>query len=205
MSEGKAPVLQQRFVIQVPFKNRKSGKTTHTPILNFDGHLDYAHQMGLISLSSELVREWEISIPAGLDEQNQPKREITRYALVKATAVVRNQKSTGGITTSTGYGCAQDHDTFVKSPEYLVAVAETRAMKRALYNACGLTEAIISPEGKEATRESVDLPLHPGEEDEPSNEIPSDVRRNVTPAIPGLTHPSEKKGDAGSSGFDLEF
>ena len=201
MSEGKAPVLQQRFVIQVPFKNRKSGKTTHTPILNFDGHLDYAHQMGLVSLSSELVKEWEVSIPAGLDEHNNPKQEITKYALVKATAVVRNPKIGGGVTTSTGYGCAQDHDTFVKSPEYLIPVAETRAMKRALYNACGLTEAVISPDGKVATRESVDLPLRQGEEDDPTDEIPQDARRNITPPVKGITHPA----DPPAKDDDIEF
>jgi hypothetical protein len=175
------PTVDQRFVIKTPFKERKTGKVTHVSILNFDGHLEFAHQMGLISLTSEIVREWEVMTPAGTNEAGQPIDDITRWVTIKATAVVRGPF---GPITATGYNTSQDRDAFVKKPEYLVAVSETRAMKRALYNACGITEALISPNGKEATRESVDLPLHPGEpEDEPSG-IPSDVRRpNIHPPL----------------------
>jgi len=191
--EGIRPLtINPRFIIQTPFKNKKTGKTERVPILNFDGHLDVAHQMGLISLTSDIVDEWKEEIPAGYDEQNLPKIETSWWVRVKAQAIVMGPN--GRTITATGFNTSNDRDSFVKKKEYLLAVAETRAMKRALYNACGITEAMYNPNGKEATRESVDLPLHPGDEDEPDG-IPEEVRRkpDISPPLTTRTptHPSD--------------
>lgn len=197
------PILNPRFVINVPFKNRKTGKTTTTYLLNFDGHLDYAHQVGLVSLTAEIQREWETEIEGLTDENGNPKMVLAHWVRTKATVVVSNPKVPGGITTSTGINVSTDYwDNFVKGPKDLVAVSETRAMKRALYNACGITEAVINPQGKEATRESVDLQLHPGDEDEP--DIPKEVRRpNITPPISSIIPRigSETAGDGKDFGL----
>lgn len=209
MIEGKKPpVIDQRFIIRTPFKNKRTGKTTTVLILNFDGHLDVAHQMGLISLTSKIVDEWKDTIPAGTDEEGNPKVDTTWWVRVQATAVVVGPH--GRDITATGFSTANDRDSFVKKPEYLLAVAETRAMKRALYNACGITEAMFNPDGKVATRESVDLPLHDDDVDEPTA-IPSDVRRQpdispplrtITPVHPGDSVPSGLPDGSGEkSGF----
>lgn len=190
------PVVNQRFVIKTPFRNRSTGKTTYAYILNSDGHIDVAHQMGLVSLTTEIIDQWKEEVPAGVDENNNPRMDVTWWIRVQATAVVANQRSPTGITTTTAYCTAHDRDRFVKSPEYLLAVAETRAKKRALSDACNITEAMIHPEGKEATREAEGLPIDGGADDEPK--IPGDVRRNIPDITPPLsrdiTHASATKG-----------
>lgn len=187
------PVINPRFVIKTPFRNRKTGKTTYAYILNSDGHIDVAHQMGLVSLTTEIVDEWCNRIPAGLDENNSPRYDETWWVRVKATAVVVNPKSPTGVTTVIAYNTSNDRDRFVKSPEHLLAVAETRAKKRALSDACNITEALIHPEGTEATREAEGLPITDSSLDDEPN-IPGDVRRTLPDIRPPLsrevTHPS---------------
>lgn len=189
-----APVVSERFVIQTKFNNK--GKPTIVPILNADGHIDIAHQIGLISLTSRIIRQWSVEKPAGVDEYENPKTDVTNWVEVEAVAVVKGSKP-GETITANGFCCANDRDRFVKSPEYLLAVADTRAKKRALADACNITEAMINPKGKSATRETVDIPLVDNEED-PA--IPQEIRKNIpdihpplskTPTHPGHSEPSE--------------
>jgi hypothetical protein len=198
MKEVKA---NPRFVILTSFKNHKTGKAEKVPILNMDGHIDIAHQMGLVSLTADIIDEWKQEIPAGVDEENNPRVEIVWWVRVKATAVVCGEH---GSITATGFSTVSDRDRFVKTPENLLAVAETRAEKRALARACGITEATYDPESKVAHREDVDLPIvHPGDDDEP--EIPQEVRKkpNITPPLSHVvSHPPAKvPDDSGMQGF----
>ena len=199
-----ASVVNQRFVIKTPFRNKRTGKTTFAFLLNSDGHIDVAHQMGLVSLTTEIIDEWCERVPAGLDENNQPRFDETWWVRVKATAVVANPASPTGTTTVTAYNTSHDRDKFVKNPEYLLSVAETRAKKRALSDACNITEAMIHPEGTEATREAEGIPITGDDDDEPR--IPASVRKNVPDITPPLSsqkpHPSAKP-QAGKEQFDL--
>jgi len=148
--------------------------------------------MGLVSLTTKIVDEWRERIPSGEDEHGNPKFDDTWWVRVQATAVVANPKSPNGTTRVTAYNTTNDRDRFVKSPEHLIAVAETRAKKRALSDACNITEAMIHPDGKEATREAEGLPIvAPGDEDP---DIPGDVRRkaDISPPLSRpASHPSE--------------
>ena len=202
----KVITVNQRFVIKTPFRNRNTGKTTYAYILNSDGHIDIAHQMGLVSLKTRIVSEWRDRVSAGDDEHGNPKFDDTWWVRVQATAVVVNPKSPSGVTTVTAYNTSNDRDRFVKSPEHLLAVAETRAKKRALSDACNITEAVIHPEGKEATREAEGLPITIGDaEDEPN--IPRDVQRRAPDITPPLTrvspHPTESPAP-GKTQFEID-
>lgn len=204
MSQDKTPPrINTRFIITTPFKNRRSGKIEKVPLLNMDGHLDIAHQYGLISLTSKIIREWEVKVPAGQDEYKNDKFDITAWIEVKATAIVRSPDGLGTIITD-GYCRANDRDRFVKSPEYLLAVAETRAKKRALYQACNITEEMINPGGTAPTREAVDLPII-DDSDESSPEIPSAVKKNRPDITPGLHLPVSHPKTASHDTEDFAF
>jgi hypothetical protein len=195
MERKRTPTINKKFIIQTPFRNKKTGKTDRVPILNHDGFIDAAHQFGLISLTAEIVRQWEIRTPAGKDEHGNDKEDVTRWIEVKATAVVKGDEP-GTVITATGFCCAQDRDQFVKKPEYLLQVAETRAKNRALGDACGITDDLYDPEGKGPSREAHDLPPIPqGDEEEPDG-IPPEIRRpDISPPLSRqVTHPSQEIG-----------
>jgi len=203
MEKTMSPVVNQRFVIKTPFKG-KMGKTTYAHILNGDGHIDVAHQVGLISLTTEIIDEWKTEVPAGLDEYNNPKTDVTWWIRVKAIAIVVNPKSPTGTTTTTGYCTANDRDRFIKSPEYLLAVADTRAKKRALADACNITEAMINPDATEATREAEGIPMSRLDDDDEPN-IPKEVRKNVPDIRPPLSREISHPGSAGLKPAQEQF
>lgn len=162
--------IDERFIFHGKFKD-KLGHTKKVRMLNADGHVDYAHQKGLVSLTTEYTRWTE-----------GDKDNLTRWCIAKATAIVMSDK--GGTVTATGISCVSDRDRFVKDAGREVEVAETRAKKRALADAANITEKVITPEGKEPARETVDTPLDDGGEvEEPSNEIPAGIRKTIAPVI----------------------
>jgi hypothetical protein len=211
--------VNERFVVKVPFRNRTTGKKTITRILNAEGYIDYAHQIGLIKLETKIVKHWiEEKIVKVLvrDENNKPVVpeiytdviEKTRWCIAKATCVVFRQgvdKQKRPIfpedcITATSFATANDRDQFVRQPGYEIQVAETRAKKRALADACNLTEKQISPDDSEPTREAVDMPLPNMEIGPASDGIPSDMKRvpDITPPLShDVTHPGELPGGAG--------
>ena len=186
--------INPNLIYVAKFGNRKTGKTDSVPMLTLDGYIDYAHQLGLISLTTEIVKIWDERTPAGLDENNQPKESVTRWCIVKAIAVIKGGIKGDNITV-TGITCVNDLDKFVKNPGGEIAVAETRAKKRALAGACGITDdmiAIAVEEKKKAPigqtrfpkRETVDAPLETDYGDDGEG-IPSDVKTtpNITPPL----------------------
>jgi hypothetical protein len=190
--EKRKPVVNPKFIIHVPFRDKKTGKINRVPILNHDGYIDIAHQFGLISLTAVILRQWETSVPAGKDEYNNDKVDVTRWAEIQATVVVKGEEP-GETITATGLSCANDRDKFVKLPQYLIAVAETRAKNRAIASACNVTDDVINPSGKGPEREAHDLPPIPtGDEEEPDG-IPQEIRRpDITPPLSrSVTHPSQ--------------
>jgi hypothetical protein len=49
------PQIKERFIYTPIFTNQRTKKKTKVRMLNFEGYLDYAHQKGLIELSSEIL------------------------------------------------------------------------------------------------------------------------------------------------------
>ncbi len=161
--------IDERFIYKVHFRDKKTGRLNPVRMLNADGHIDYAHKKGLVSLTTEVISRWA---------ENEGKSNETRWCIAMATAVVMGDK--GGTVTCTGISCVNDRDKAVKQPGYEVEVAETRAKKRALADAANITERLISPEGKTPTRETVDQDLESGDEiDEPERKIPQEVRKQA--------------------------
>lgn len=154
------PSVDPRFIYPLSFRNRKTGRIETRPDLNADGYLDYAHQIGLVSVESELLRYTTETADDG---------GMVRWATVRVTVVVGN-------ITATGLSCTSNRDRFVKEPGYEVAVAETRALKRALAIAANVTEKVINPSGTVPTREIVDVPLE--EPQEPERKIPDELKKS---------------------------
>lgn len=180
-SKTPQPVIEERFVVKPRFSGKGGTKTIR--MLNADGHIDAAHRMGLISLTTEIIDRWNEDTNQ-TNEENETFVSRTRWCIVRATAVVFAPG--GGSITATGISCTSDRDKFVKQPGHEVAVAETRAKKRALADACNITERFISPDNTEPTRETVDMPL-PKDEDKDNEKpgIPQDMLRkpDITPPI----------------------
>lgn len=176
------PIIEERFVVKPRFSGKGGTKTIR--MLNADGHIDAAHRMGLVSLTTEIIDRWNEDSNQSNDE-GETFISRTRWCIVRATAVVSHG---GGTITATGISCTSDRDKFVKQPGHEVAVAETRAKKRALADACNITERFISPDNTEPTRETVDMPL-PKDEDTEKPGIPSDMIRpvpDITPPIKNI-------------------
>jgi hypothetical protein len=192
------PQIEERFVVKIRFKGKRPGESTLVRMLNADGHIDAAHKMGLISLRSEILERW-IEETEQTNDESEKFISRTRWCIVKVTAQVRSPE--GGVITVDGISCTNDRDKFVKQPGYEVVVAETRAIKRALANACNLTEKYISPDSEEPTRETVDMPL-PTEEKKETPDLPPDMLRkpDITPPIDGI-----KQRDGGKPGEQFDF
>jgi hypothetical protein len=159
MTEKKKPEIDPRFVYQVTRRNRRTNKTETAPALNADGHIDYAHQIGLDCVTTEIV-----------DNVTTEDRDggSTRWITMKATVSINGK-------LFTGFACANSRK--VMEPGNEVALAETRAIKRAIAVACNITEKVINPSGKIPTREIVDMPLD--EHDEEEHDIPSEIKRGA--------------------------
>ncbi len=160
------PTINPRFIVRPRF-----GKIT-VPILTADGHIDYAHQVGLISSSTQIINQ---------ERTVEDDGSVTRWCTVKVTICCNDVKDIEGKKKITvdGIACASTRDKFVKEPGYEVAVAETRALKRAIAVAYNITDLIINPTGTTATREFVDLPFRKGVIDEDEDDIiPSDLKKS---------------------------
>lgn len=157
-----APTIDPRFIYQVTRKNRRTMKYETFPALNADGYVDCAHQMGLGDVKTEIV---DIETTHGSDGS------VTRWVTVQATVNVAGR-------VVTGLSCANSRK--VTEPGFEVAVAETRAIKRAIAVACNITEKVINPGGEIPTREIVDLPL---EEPEHDPDIPENIRKPMSDII----------------------
>ena len=151
------PVLEidPRFIYKVTRLNKKTKRYEHIPALNADGHIDYAHRLGLDWIKTQIVSE---NLVQGADGS------FTHWVTVKATVYIRG-------TEFTGMACSNSR--VVKEQGFEVAVAETRAIKRAIAFACNITEKIINPGGEIPTREIVDMPL----EEEHTTEIPGEITK----------------------------
>ena len=108
----------------------------------------------------------------------------TRWCTVQVKVVMKNG------TFAEGIACVSNRDKFVKQPGYEVAVAETRALKRAIATVCNITEAIINPEGQKPTRDFVDMPVK--QDDIEEMDIPADIKRSPASII-----------DADAANFDV--
>lgn len=141
-SPKKEPKINQRFIYTLKFRAGRLGSQKETVALTADGHIDYAHKVGLKEVHSELITR---------ERQEDPSGNITWWATVKVIITLEN-----GIIAS-GISCCSSRE--VSKPGFEVSVAETRALKRAIAVACNITEELISPSAKEPTRETVDIPL----------------------------------------------
>lgn len=178
-TEKSKPKIKERFIYTPSFRGKK------VRMLNSDGYLDYAYQMGLVSLIPELIRERETTATIlktddfGKIEHDGDNNPImltitTRWVLFKATAVVHGPN--GELITAVAHAEVNDKDTkAVKDPWHLASVAETRAIKRVLASACCITEELISPHAKGPTREAEGL--EPEGDEDP--DIPQKVRTKV--------------------------
>jgi hypothetical protein len=156
--------INPRFIYNVTRKIKKGLKWEYiiTPALTADGYIDCAHQMGIGNVKTEIV---------DLETTHDPDGGITRWVTVMATIEVAGRTVTGLASTNSRN---------VQTPGFEVAVAETRALKRAIAIACNINETVINPSGEIPTREIVDLPI---EEPEPESEIPEHVRKPMSEII----------------------
>jgi hypothetical protein len=187
-SNEPVPVIDERFVVKAPFRSTKpGGKTKHVRMLNADGHIDVAHKMGLIRLSTEVLERW-VESSEQTNDDGEKFISQTRWCMVKATAVVKSPKGQGEPIMAEGTAVAHDRDKFVKQPGYEVMVAETRAIKRALSNACNITDKYINPTEETPTRETVDMPLPPDDFDDEKPGLPADMLRrpDITPPVSSI-------------------
>jgi hypothetical protein len=152
------PEIKDRFIFRPRFKG------TPVPILNADGHVDYAHQIGF---------DWSNTKIIEMHSEKEEDGSVTRWATVKVTVSIGGKKASG-------ISCANTRDQFVKQPGYEVAVAETRALKRAIALAANITEDIINPKGKLPTREFVDMPIR---ETDIDDDIPADIKKKASDII----------------------
>lgn len=183
------PIVEERFVVKPRFGPRI------VRMLNADGHIDIAHKMGLVSLKTDLLHKWVEEIEQTNDE-NEKFVSRTHWCIVRVTATVKAPDGRSTITCD-GISCVNDRDKFVKQPGYEIAVAETRAIKRALANACNITEKYISPDAREPTRETIDMPLPKSDEVDEKPGLPADVLRkpDITPPIEGIKQRDSNPGD----------
>jgi hypothetical protein len=193
------PDIDERFVVKAPFRSTKAGgKTKFVRMLNADGHIDVAHKMGLIGLETTVLERWVESSEQTNDDGEKFVSQ-TRWCMVKARASVKSP--TGETIVADGTAVAHDRDKFVKQPGYEIMVAETRAIKRALSNACNITDKYINPEEGEPTRETVDMPLPPDDFDEKPG-LPSDMLRkpDISPMVSSI---KQRDPSASKEQFDL--
>jgi hypothetical protein len=175
------PTINPRFIIQVPFRDSRTKKVNFVPVLNHDGYIDYAHQVGLISTRTEIIEQRVEETPSGTDELGRPKVDRTRWCTVRVTVEVESPR---GKISAQGIASVCDRDKWASRQLGMeVAVAETRAEKRAIAKACNITEAVINPTGENPTRETVDMPIQRADIEEPE-EIPKDVRTTPPPQLP---------------------
>lgn len=181
MGEMPTPDIDERFI----FKARFGPKIVR--MLNADGHIDVAHKMGLESLKITLLDSRTTEIEQ-INDEGERFISRTRWAIVLATAKVKAPD--GSIIECDDISCANDRDKFVKAPGFEVAVAATRAIKRALASACNITEKYISPDAKEPTREFVDMQLTKDrdEDNEKRPDLPEEVLRkpDIRPSIESI-------------------
>lgn len=156
------PKIDPRFIYLVTRKNKKTMKFETAPALNADGHIDYAFQLGMGDVLTEIV---------DLQTTQDPDGGTTRWVTVKATVTI-------GDRTCTGMSSANSRR--VSEPGFEVAVAETRAIKRAIAVCCNITEKLINPDGATPSRDMVDLPL---DQPEPEPEIPQHIRKPMSEVI----------------------
>jgi len=152
------PEIDPRFVYRFTKFNKKS-KIYETHLgLTADGHIDYAYRCGMEKIITEIIEEKFVE---GVDGST------THWVSVKATVYIRG-------VTFTGMSCSNSR--VVQEPGFELAVAETRAIKRAVAIACNITEKIINPGGETPTRDIVDLPI-----DEPKSheEIPREITKSA--------------------------
>jgi len=143
------PRLNPRFIYTSKFRS-KLGKVTEVHDLTADGHIDYAHKIGIDRLVSTLISHERIVTDG----------EITWYATVRVEVQLKNGMCASGLS------CCTSRDQRVTQQGFEVAVAETRALKRAIGVACNITEEMISNafmaqsvEPTRPTREFVEEPL----------------------------------------------
>lgn len=156
------PIIDPRFIYQVTRKNRRTMKYETFPALNADGYVDCAHQMGLGDVKTEIV---------DIETTHDTDGGVTRWVTVQATVNVAGR-------VVTGLSCANSRK--VTEPGFEVAVAETRAIKRAIAIACNITEKVINPGGEIPTREIVDLPI---EEPDHESDIPESIKKPMSDII----------------------
>lgn len=128
--------------------------------MNWSGHIDVAHQVGLDQLDTEVVASGVVD---GL-----------LYAAVKVTAVIDGQRfsSIGGADVASNQ---------VKDPEHVFSVAESRAIKRAVKRALNIRaadEVTARAADEEGGSSGYDQYGHP--KDDPA----SDVETEPTPEPP---------------------
>ena len=207
-----APEVNKRFIVKVPFNNRRTGRVTMTNMLNAEGYLDYAQQCGLVKLDAKIIERWTEDSVVKIQDRDENNKPIpgtfkdvvqkTRWCIAQATCVVLRS----GVShtkrpilpedtiVAVAHASANDRDQFVKQPGYEVQVAETRAKKRAIADACNLTEMQISPDADSPTREAVDMPLPKTETGAMGDGIPGDMKRqpDISPPLHGeVTHPAD--------------
>jgi hypothetical protein len=155
--DSSPPILEidPRFIYKISRLNKKTKRYEHYPALNADGHIDYAYRSGLDGIKTEIISE---NLVQGADGS------FTHWVTIKATV---------NIFGKTFMGMACSNSRVVQEAGYEVAIAETRAIKRAIAVACNITEKVINPSGSIPTRDIVDIPL----EEEPSHEIPHEIIR----------------------------
>lgn len=142
------PKINERFIYNLSFGGKRLGEKKRViRDLNADGYIDYAHQCGLKEIRSFLLERKLVEDAEG----NQ-----TWWATVHVTVTMLDG------TSSTGLSCASSRDGRVTMPGYEVAVAETRAIKRAIAVVCNINEEKISPLEDTPTRDTVDMPLDNG-------------------------------------------
>lgn len=157
------PTIDKRFVYPITRFNKKTKKYDTVLALNADGHIDYAHACGVNNIITEIVNE---QIVEGADGGS------THWVTVKATVFLHGVQFTG-------LSCCNSR--IAQTAGFEVAIAETRAIKRAIAFACNITEKKINPEGIAPTREIVDIPLDDHETD--VDEIPESIRKTPEEAF----------------------
>jgi len=163
------PKINPRFIYTTKFRSGKLGGKIHeVPALNADGHIDYAHQVGLKSVGTELISREKVDDLDG---------NTTWWATVQVWIKLSDGRQASALS------CCSSRDPRVTQPGYEVAVAETRALKRAIAVVCNITEELINPTSKEPTRETVDVPLDEDRLDFHTDEIPKELVKSKSEII----------------------
>ncbi len=161
------PPIDTRFIYPISRFDKKTRKYETVLALNADGHIDYAYTCGFDSISTEIVNE---QIIEGADGST------THWVTVKATVSVKGRQFNG-------LACCNSR--VVSTAGFEVAIAETRAIKRAIAIAYNITEKKINPGGIKPTREIVDIPLDHHEHELNDDEIPDSIRKSPEDMVSG--------------------